>query len=137
MNKTEKYDTGKISDQRSYKILVVDDEKIIRSLASKVLQKNGFEIILASNGKQAVDIYLKKSSEIDLIMMDIIMPEMGGQEAAKLIKKRNPEARILYTSGFFLDADFFNNLEPSTESFLHKPFRLKDFLNAVTRALGI
>jgi PAS domain S-box-containing protein len=116
-------------------ILIVDDEEMIRQLAQAFLQRMGYKTLSAINGKEAVEVYSKHEEEIDMIIMDIVMPEMDGKEAGMRIKRINPNAKILYSSGYTQDAEFLDSLQQESVPFLRKPYLLEDFFESVTDLL--
>jgi PAS domain S-box-containing protein len=81
-------------------ILVVDDERLIRMTAKLALERYGYTVLLAENGQQAIEIFHERAGEIDLILMDLTMPVMGGEEAIRHLKVSNPAVRIILSSGF-------------------------------------
>lgn len=116
-------------------ILVVDDEWIIRSMAEALLTDLGYQVILAGDGKEAVEIYGKESAAIDLVLLDIIMPKMNGNDALHAMRRINPEVKVLLTSGFSRDAEKIDPAEPGIHGFIQKPFRRAELSQSVTRAL--
>ena len=81
-------------------MLIVDDEPSVRSLAEASLTRHGFKVIFASNGKEGVDIYRRERSSISLILMDLSMPVMSGEEALEHLLAISPHPPLLFSSGF-------------------------------------
>jgi CheY-like chemotaxis protein len=103
-------------------ILLVEDEDGVRQVASRILRRKGYTVIEACNGKEAMRQFGERGREFDLIITDIVMPEMGGLELAQRIREWAPAARILFTSGYTEDAVLRRSfLEPGAE-FIEKPF---------------
>jgi CheY-like chemotaxis protein len=103
-------------------ILLVEDEESVRAVASRILRRNGYTVIEASNGVEALRECDERGAEVDLIVTDVVMPEMGGFELAKRVLKARPGARILFTSGYTEDAVLRRSfLNPGT-AFIEKPF---------------
>lgn len=102
-------------------ILLVEDEPGLRELAASVLQKQGYEVIRAAHGQEALTIVRdRRGKKIDLVLTDIVMPEMGGKEMAEWLQTTHPEMTMLFTSGYTdwdLDEDMGNPIE-----FLPKPY---------------
>ncbi|RUM88209.1 MAG: hypothetical protein DSZ23_04735 [Thermodesulfatator sp.] len=117
-------------------ILIADDEELVRDLACEILRPYGYRTIMAKNGKEAVSIYRSLFPEIRLVIMDVVMPEMDGIQAAKEILKSDPGARILFCSGYSSGADLpeIQHRQPST-MFIKKPFNPESLLKAVRRSL--
>ena len=86
--------------QELKRILLVDDEKVIRHVGQRMLERGGYHVYLARNGIEAIDFYSKNKDQVDAVIMDLIMPEMGGHEAFRKIKEINPDAKIVLTSGY-------------------------------------
>ncbi|MBU2515789.1 response regulator [bacterium] len=117
-------------------ILVVDDEEIVRSLAEEILEECGYTIITAENGLQAVEIFREKQAEIKLVVLDLIMPKMSGNEAYKKIKKIDPKVKVLLVSGFKQDDRIQTVLDMGITGFLQKPYDLYALANAVKKCLS-
>ena len=82
-------------------ILIVDDEDLIRDLGSKILTKAGYKVISASSGKEALEIYQLRGGEIALVILDLIMPEMGGAQCLETLLIIDPSVKLVIASGFF------------------------------------
>ncbi len=106
-------------------LLLVDDEETIRDLAAEILRKLGYKIIAASSGEQALAIYEEQKDDIDLVILDLIMPGIGGSETYKKLKQINPEVRILISSGSTLDKEGRNIFAEGIPEFIQKPYRLE------------
>jgi two-component system, cell cycle sensor histidine kinase and response regulator CckA len=115
-------------------ILLVDDEEIIRHVGDRMLRKKGFEVLLAKNGREAVELYQKKKSDIALVLMDLVMPEMGGKDAYQHLKKINPDVKVVFTSGYG-PQDRPDLLGSSGMIFLQKPFHTELLYQAIQSAL--
>lgn len=81
-------------------VLVVDDEEVVRKVAKSMLERYGFNVILAVNGREAVEIFEQRRDEIALIILDLTMPVMNGEEALRRLKAVNPKVPILLSSGY-------------------------------------
>ncbi len=117
-------------------ILVVDDEELVRDLACEILRPYGYRTIMAKNGKEAISIYRSLFPEVSLVLMDVVMPELNGLEAAKEIMKTDPSARILFCSGYSSRSGLaeFQQLEPPA-LLVKKPFHPDKLLKAIRRSL--
>jgi PAS domain S-box-containing protein len=104
-------------------ILVVDDEAIIRSMTEAILTDLGYHVILAENGREAVDIYQELHQEIGLVLLDMVMPKMNGRDALKAMQKINPHAKVLLTSGFNREIEKAEKKASGISGFIKKPFR--------------
>src|ERR1700676_1488400 len=80
-------------------ILVVDDEEVVRKVAKAALERNGYTVILANDGKDALHIFDQRANEIDVVLLDLVMPNMDGEETCRRLRLRRPEVRVIVTSG--------------------------------------
>jgi PAS domain S-box-containing protein len=103
-------------------ILLVEDEEKVRAVASRILRRNGYTVVEASNGAEAWRLCSSEDSQVDLIVTDMIMPEMGGFELASRVRAIRPGARILFTSGYTEDAMMRRSILDPGAAFLEKPF---------------
>jgi PAS domain S-box-containing protein len=103
-------------------ILLVEDDEVVRSVVARVLRRSGFTVIQANNGRDAIALYKVDGFAIDLVITDVVMPQMGGTELAAAIKSINPHARILFTSGYTEDKVTRDTLLYPGAAFLEKPF---------------
>ena len=118
-------------------ILVVEDEAGIRSLVRKILRRQGYEVLEAANGLEAIEICQQHASRIDLLVSDVVMPGMGGRELVEQLKSRGWNMKVLYVSGFTDDPSIYaGNLPPGT-AFLQKPFTLGSLLEKVKEVLAM
>ena len=116
------------------KILVVDDAAFMRMRASKLLTDNGYEVIEAENGLDAVEKY--KAERPDLVIMDITMPVMDGIEAVKAIKSFDPDATIIMCSALGQQAMVINAVRAGAKDFIVKPFQPDRILATVKKFLA-
>ena len=103
-------------------ILLVEDDEEVRQVALRILRKNGYHVLEASNGADALKVAEAQETPVDLVVTDIVMPEMGGSELAERIREMQPDARILFTSGYTEDAAMRQSFLREGESFIEKPF---------------
>ncbi len=116
------------------RILVVDDSALIRMKCSKLLGENGYEVIEAKNGVEALEKY--KESKPDGVLLDIIMPEMHGITALREIKKIDPVARVAMLTAMGQRNMVMGALKEGAKDFVVKPFREGRVLDTVKRLLG-
>jgi PAS domain S-box-containing protein len=117
-------------------ILVVDDEKLLRTLLQDILGMAGYNVIDASTGEEAIEIYEQRKDEIALVVLDIVMPGMGGAKALELLIQINPGLRCIVSSGYgseALDASFLNR---ENIRFLAKPFQSTVVMDTVRELLA-
>ncbi|MFC1563600.1 PAS domain S-box protein [candidate division KSB1 bacterium] len=116
-------------------ILVVDDEEHVRDLSKEILERLGYKIYLAGDGKDAVRVYNEKKDEIDLVLLDMVMPEMAGRETNFELRKINPDIRILLASGYSQNETATEILSEGVIGFIQKPFSILELSKAVSEAL--
>lgn len=124
------------SDRCSGTILLIDDEELIRISGKAILQEMGYTVLLAENGKEGVEQFHKHMDEIDLVIMDMIMPVMNGREAFQKIRKLQTEVPIIISSGFSKDEDLKQLSNYDKKAFLRKPFRRFELYNKL-KSLGM
>ncbi len=106
-------------------VLMVDDEYIVLEVCVEYLRSLGFNVLHAKSGKEAVTIFKENSEIIDLVVLDLIMPEMGGSETYDMIKSINPEIKVLLSSGYSVDWQATEIMERGCNGFIQKPFDLE------------
>jgi CheY-like chemotaxis protein len=116
-------------------VLLVDDEKIIRSSGARLLKKLGYEVLLAGNGAEAIEVYKQHFREIDLVLMDLGMPVMDGVECYHKLKELDPGIQVLLTSGYADAHDAGPIITSGKCDFLQKPFTVETLARAMSKAL--
>lgn len=116
-------------------IMVVDDEQILRQIAREILEEIGFEVVLAEDGEEAVSIYKKKHKEIRLVLLDMLMPKLSGNEVFIKMKKINPNISVILTSGFRKDKRVEQALNAGADGFIKKPYNFKRLSEMVFQVL--
>jgi PAS domain S-box-containing protein len=117
-------------------ILLVDDEKIVRNSAKRLLERLGYTVFLAEHGEAALKIYKKEKERISLVLLDLIMPEMNGPTAFKELKKMDSDVKVLLLSGYPKDEKIETLLEEGAMGFMQKPFDMQAISEAIKKALG-
>jgi CheY-like chemotaxis protein len=116
-------------------ILLVEDEPEVRMIARIALEAYGYTVLDASGGGDAIRIAGGHRGSIDLLLTDVVMPEMGGRELADRLRASRPSLRVLYTSGYTDDAVLRSGVSEATESFVQKPFTLTTLAKKVRSVL--
>jgi len=116
-------------------ILIVDDHETIWDFLIEALQDLGYSVLLAENGLDAVEIYRANPGAIDLVLLDMIMPKLGGHQAFYQIRALDPAAKILLSSGYVSEAEVNDLLHQGACGFLSKPHRLATVAQAIRAAL--
>ena len=104
-------------------IILVDDEDTVCEMAGEMLRKLGYRITICNNGKEAVEFYKKNNSEIDLIILDMIMPVMNGLDTFIKLKNINSDVKVLLSSGFSINEEAQKILQSGARDFIQKPYR--------------
>lgn len=107
-------------------VLLVEDEPTVRRAAVGMLAVLGYDVVEAENGRIAIEKYADLSAEIDLILLDMLMPEMDGRESFSRLRAINPQAQIVIASGFARDEDINRLLQQGAAGFLHKPYSISE-----------
>ncbi|HNU85096.1 MAG TPA: response regulator, partial [Syntrophales bacterium] len=117
-------------------ILLVDDEQMMLDIGRDLLQTMGYRVITARDGEEAVEIYRGRSDEIDLVLLDIVMPRMGGGQAYDRIKSINPSVKVLLLSGYSIDGEATQILSRGCNGFIQKPFNLEQLSRSIKAVLA-
>jgi two-component system cell cycle sensor histidine kinase/response regulator CckA len=116
-------------------ILLVEDEEGLRALNARGLASRGYTVLQAGNGRQALEELERNQGKVDLVVSDVVMPEMDGPALMRELRKRNPGIKIIFVSGYAEDA-FDKSLPDHTQfNFLAKPFTLKQLVTAVKESM--
>jgi PAS domain S-box-containing protein len=103
-------------------ILLIDDEKMIIEVGRRMIESLGYAVVVAGKGDEALTLYRKRHDHIDLIILDMIMPHMGGKEVFNRIKEINPKAKVLLSSGYSLNGQAQEIMAQGCNGFIQKPF---------------
>ena len=102
--------------------MVAEDEQVLLEMVSDLLEDHGYSVLPARDGNEAVSIFQEKAQEIDLVILDVVMPNLGGREAYERIKEIRPSVPVLFSTGYsanVLDSDFMKINKPAL---LQKPY---------------
>lgn len=116
-------------------VLVVDDDEFLRGSMVRTLEKHGYRVLEAGDAFTARKA-MAEAERVDLVVMDLVLPGLEGREAANLLLARDPEVRILFTSGYTSQESSRMGALPEGHSFIRKPFDVEEFLEAVRSTLG-
>jgi len=129
--------TGEIAEsQKAQTILVVEDNTLVAELEQNILESSGYQVILAPNGKEAINIFRLRRNEISLVLLDLIMPEMSGRDCLMELLKIDPLVKTLVVSGYSPEDELSREIGPYIKGFLRKPCRMPELLEAVRGALA-
>jgi CheY-like chemotaxis protein len=116
-------------------ILLVDDEDFIITVGSQMLKKLGYTVLTAVTGKDAVECYTSNREKIDLVILDMIMPDMGGGETYDRMKELDPDLKALLSSGYSVNGQAKDILQRGCNGFIPKPFDMKTLSNKIREVL--
>lgn len=116
-------------------ILLVDDEPLIRDLGETMLSMVGYTVLTASDGKSAIEVYSRRKSEIALVILDVVMPEMGGSQCLKALLDIEPRVKVLLASGYHYDGDEFAEAISLARGFITKPYDMQRILEVVRETI--
>ncbi len=116
-------------------ILLVDDEDSVRNVSTKQLESLGYNVITAKDGSEAINIFRKEKDNVDLILLDMIMPVLSGEKTFLELKKIKPEVKVIFISGYGKDSRAISTVKKGAISFIQKPFKLKNLSEVVYNAL--
>jgi|GEM_PF-880438 len=117
------------------RVLVVDDENVVREMAREILDLAGFQVLTADDGQQALDLLEKNPHAVDLVLLDVVMPGLGGLEVLKRIKARHPWIKVVLASGMFDQGQEEAQVWRQSDGRLGKPYRAGDLLATLNQAL--
>jgi CheY-like chemotaxis protein len=118
------------------RILLIDDQETVREVCTAMLQTLGYKVSTAADGLEGVEYYRRSGGNIDLVIIDMIMPNLGGRDCFREIKAMNPDVRAILSSGFSLDGAVQEIINEGIAGFIQKPYRLEQLSRAVSKALG-
>lgn len=113
----------------------MDDEEVIRHLAKDVLKSLGYQIIVASSGKEAIRLYEQRSTDVALVILDMIMIQMSGEETYAELKKINPDVKIILSSGYSRDGATTRLLKEGAAACVQKPYTMGNLARVVRKTL--
>ncbi|MGZ8900535.1 MAG: response regulator, partial [Limisphaerales bacterium] len=112
-------------------ILMIDDEDLLLTMGEMVLSSFGYKVITANSGAKALEIFANKSAEIDLVITDLVMPQMSGRELIERLRRHVPHLKVICASGFVRPP-----ASEDQQNYLQKPFASQDLLRKVRQVLS-
>jgi CheY-like chemotaxis protein len=119
----------------SGKILLVDDEDMIIEVGRHILERLGYEVITAKSGQEALNVFKKLPKGIELVVLDMIMPETSGSDTFDQLKAVNPEVKILLSSGYSITGQATDILKRGCDGFIQKPFDISELSKKIEEIL--
>ncbi len=118
------------------RVLLVDDEEMLRNVVSRMLRRLNCDVVTAENGKEAVDYYSEHGTEVDLVILDMMMPVMGGRDCFRALMAMDPEVKVLLSTGSALEGQAQEIITEGVLGFVQKPYRLEDLGKQVQEIVG-
>ena len=116
-------------------ILLVDDTDMILDVGKEILEALGYAVFLARSGKEAIEVYENNKEKIDLIILDMIMPGMGGGEVYDQLKEINRDIKVLLSSGYSIEGQATEILKRGCNAFIQKPFNIEKLSHKIREIL--
>ena len=116
-------------------MLLVDDEEVILEVGKDLLEAMGYRVLIARDGKEAIEVYRKNSDVIDIVVLDMVMPNMGGGEAYDRMKEINPSIKVLLSSGYSINGKATEILKRGCNGFIQKPFSIRQLSQEIRNIL--
>ena len=132
----EENDPAPLEPQSRGTILLVDDEQAVRKVASEILRKLRFSVLAAANGKEALRLYRDNVDDIVLVILDIVMPGMGGSDVFHELRALEPELKVLLCSGYSIQGEADRLIGIGASGFIQKPFSLRSLEQSIDEVLG-
>ena len=114
----------------------MEDEPIMRKIAIKVLTDEGYDVLIAENGCQGIDLFKSHYKDIELVLLDMVLPDHSGKDVYIEMKKINPDVKVLLNSGYSQDRRLVEAFELGIKHFIEKPYTLEKLSNAIHKAVN-
>jgi two-component system cell cycle sensor histidine kinase/response regulator CckA len=122
---------------RPARILLIDDEAVVRQSLTMALEETGHQLVACQDAEEAVAYYESHWREIDVIILDMVMPKLSGQETFLALRQINPRAKVILASGYSIDTETQDTLQAGALVFVEKPFKLSELLETLAEAVSI
>ena len=117
-------------------VLLIDDDEMVADVGEQILNNSGYDVVKADSGKQAIKVYKENWGRIDMVILDMIMPEMSGEETYGQLKMINPKVKVLLSSGYSIDGQANKILKQGCNGFIQKPFNMSELLEKIRQILA-
>ena len=117
-------------------ILIIEDETLLRELLKEFLLAAGYKVLEARDGEEGVKVYRDHASEIELVLSDIGLPKLGGDQVLEAIRASNPNAKVIFCTGFLEEETKERLVQGGVLDILNKPYKVPEVLGAVRKAIG-
>ena len=116
-------------------VLLIDDEDMVLEIGRALLETMGYQVVTAKDGEEAIKLYEHEGSGIDLVLLDVVMPGLGGGEVFDRLKSMNPDMKCLLLSGYSIDGEATEIIQRGCDGFIQKPFKLRDLSKSIREIL--
>jgi signal transduction histidine kinase/CheY-like chemotaxis protein len=117
-------------------VLLVDDEEAVLEVGKELLEAMGYRVLSAKNGKEAVETYTKRRKDIDIVVLDMIIPGMSGGEVYDRLRETDPNVKVLLSSGYAIDGEASKIMERGCNGFIQKPFHMKELSDKMNEVIN-
>ena len=112
-------------------VFLIDDDDMIVDVGEHILNSSGYDVVSAKSGKEAIEVYKENHSRIDMVILDMILPDMGGGDTYDRLKEINPGVKVLLASGYDIDYQGRDIMERGCDGFIQKPFSMNELLEKI------
>ena len=112
-------------------VFLIDDDEIVVDVSEMILKNSGYDVVIAKSGEEAIEVYKENHSRIDMVILDMILPDMGGGDTYDRLKEINPGIKVLLASGYDIDYQGRDIMERGCDGFIQKPFNMNELLEKV------
>jgi CheY-like chemotaxis protein len=127
--------TGEQVSMGKETILLIDDEEMILDVGSEMLSSLGYSALTAQGGSTGIDVYRENRENIDLVILDVIMPDLGGNETFERLREIDQMVKVLLSSGYSLDGQAKEIMDKGCKGFIQKPFSMEDLSKKIRGVL--
>ena len=112
-------------------VFLIDDDDMIVDVSELILKNSGYDVVSAKSGKEAIEVYKESHIRIDMVILDMILPDMGGGDTYDRLKEINPGVKVLLASGYDIDYQGRDIMERGCDGFIQKPFNMNELLEKI------
>lgn len=112
-------------------VFLIDDDDMVADVSEMILKKSGYNVVIAKSGKEAIEVYKENHKRIDMVILDMILPDVDGGDTFDRLKKINPGIKVLLASGYDLDYQGRDIMERGCDGFIQKPFNMNEMLEKI------
>ncbi len=116
-------------------VLIIEDDPVVRAIAGEILSGLGYRVLEAEDGDDGLQVYNRNKDEIDVILLDMVMPKMNGREVFEELMTLDPHVKVVFSSGFSHDRGFHELMEKGARGFIQKPYRQQELGRVIKEAL--